>query len=360
MKTLKLSIFYIFLLSIISCNTENIELSKEQQIEHEAKSYVVFGTTPGVIVGTYKNGEIKTYSFGVANLETGAKIDANTIFEIGSITKTFTANLIAQEVLNGNLNLQTEANIYLPDFFQLPSKDGIEIQLKHLLNHTSGLNREPENLDVNQPYNYSNDQMSAYLSTTQLQTQPGTKFSYSNTGMGLAGYLVAHHQNTTYADLVKNMIFTPLQMNQSFCNLSELPSTNVAQGYMGNVPKPYFVMSEVFAGAGYIKSNMHDMLIYLQNQINVENSVLEDAIGLTLIPTFEDSEKVKLCLGWVEAIDDANNKIYLHDGGTYGFSSFIGFNREKKYGVIVLMNAFATNGEQVLLGAEVLKILDSD
>jgi CubicO group peptidase (beta-lactamase class C family) len=151
-----------------------------------------------------------------------------------------------------------------------------------------------------------------------------------------------------------------LNMTHSFCNNVEKPANNTAQGYYGNNLVDYFKMTDVFAGAGAIKSNMHDMLIYLNNCINPETSVLKNAINLTLTPTFQIEEKRSIGLGWFLVPNDNNQLVAAHNGGTKGFASFIGFNMDKKTGVVVLTNSYCVGGEQALVGVEIMELLDDE
>jgi CubicO group peptidase (beta-lactamase class C family) len=359
MKTNNISLLLFFSLFFFACEKEPIAVLIDQKIERIAKKYLVYGRTPGIIIGAVINGETKIYSYGVADLNTGALIDEFTIFEIGSITKTFTGLLSAQFVLQGNFTLQDTVNNYLPENMQLPSKNNIPIRWVHLLNHTSGIEREPDDLDFDQPFNYSESQMSDYLSRANLLSIPGTEILYSNTGMGLTGYALTNITDSSYASLIENRVFSKLNMTYSFCNNNEKPVNNTAQGYYGNKAVDYFVMTDVFSGAGVIKSNMHDMLIYLQNCLYPETSTLKDEINLTLTSTTDIDEKTSIGLAWILGVNENNQRIAFHDGGTYGFSSFIGFNRDTKAGVVVLINSYCL-GEQDLIGAEIMKLLDEE
>lgn len=88
-------------------------------------------------------------------------------------------------------------------------------------------------------------------------------------------------------------------MNYSFCNNNEKPLSNTAQGYYGNKPVDYLNMTDIFAGAGVIKSKMHDMLIYLRNMLYPETSVLKDEINLVLTPTFQIDNEMSRDLAWL-------------------------------------------------------------
>jgi D-alanyl-D-alanine-carboxypeptidase/D-alanyl-D-alanine-endopeptidase len=360
MKTKIICSVLFITLFLFGCEKELVNQSIEQEIERVAQKYIIYGRTPGIIIGTIKNGETKIYSNGVANLETGALIDELTIFEIGSITKTFTGLLCAQFALEGKFTLQDTVNNYFQQGFQLPSKNNIPIRWVHLLNHTSGLENQSDDLDSNEPFDYSESQMSAYLSRTGLLSVPGEKHLYSNAGMGLAGFALTKIADSTYSSLLESRVFSKLNMKYSFCNNEEKPENNTAQGYYGNSLYDYLKMTDVFAGAGAIKSNMHDMLIYLTNYLNPQTSVLEDAINMTLTPTFQIEEKRSIGLGWFVVSNDNNQLVAAHNGGTKGFASFIGFNINKKTGVVVLTNSYCVGGEQALVGVEIMKLLDDE
>lgn len=340
-----------------SCTKEEIELTAEQRIEQITNKYVLYGRTPGIIVGTIKDGDIRIYSYGVADLETGALIDENTVFEIGSVTKTFTAVLYADFINSGLLNLNDTVNNLVSEDLHLPDKDNIPIKIVHLLTHTSGLEREPDDFSYDDPSSYTQTQLSAFLKRTSLRTLPGTECYYSNLGMGFAGYILTFISDSTYSQLVQSRIFTPLGMNSSYCNAEQKPETNIAKGYAGSGVKDFIYFNDFFAGAGVIKSTMNDMLIYLDNCINSESSVIGSEIDLALTPTFNITEKNDIGLSWFLGVNDKNQTVAFHDGGTPGFSSFVGINRTNKTGVVVLINSYCL-GEQDMIGLEIMDILD--
>jgi CubicO group peptidase (beta-lactamase class C family) len=352
----KVQLIFIATLVLIlfhSCTKEFPSGNIDEEITKIATKYVINGRTPGIIIGTIKNGVTKTYSFGVSNLKTGEPINENTIFDIGSITKTFTGLVFAQLVLEGKLSLMDTANKYLPANLQLPSKENIPITIGQLLNHTSGLERQPKDLNLETPLDYDENKLSAYLSTTSLLTVPGTKFEYSNTGVGLAGYILTKKLNSTYSTIIQKQVFDKLGMTKSSGSIENLANEKLSQGYFGNKEKGFVNMNDLFAGSGQIKSNMHDMLIYLDNLINPNKSLLKDAIELTLVPTFSNKETFDVGINWLLQSKSNNETFVFHDGATLGYSSFIGFNPITKTGVVVLINSYCL-GEQDLIGAEVM------
>lgn len=354
----KLQILFILFLSFFSCKEEEIVQNNiDDAIKRVAKANLISGRMPGMAIGVItKDGDHKFYSFGTQNLSTAEIIDEYTIFEIGSITKTFVGLLYADMVINKKVSLNEEANRYLPLTLQIPSKDGVPVSIENLLNHTSGLPREPENLDIDQPLLYSEIQMSDYLKSASLLTEPGSTYLYSNTGMGLAGYMIKQITGVSFKQSAKEKIFRPLNMNYTFCEDSEIPASNVAQGYWGNKQVDFLQFSDVFASAGIVKSNLHDMLIYLGNAMDTNNSIYKDAFELAEKQTFSKDQDLQIALGWhLSKLE--NNPIVWHNGGTNGFASYIGFNKESKYGVVVLINGKCI-GEENELAHEILKLLD--
>ena len=357
MKKLPLIVLIFFSIFLTACKKEKTESTFDSEIENIIKSNISFDDKPGIVVGIIRNGVKKFYTFGVANKETNAEIDENTIFEIGSITKTFTGLIFAQFFLENRFEQDDLANNYLPEELQLPEKDSKGVKIIHLLNHSSGLPREPEDMDPSEPGLYTENQMAEYLSQVSLLTTPGEAFLYSNTGMGLAGMLLENISDSTYESLCKSRIFSKLSMNSTFCNNSETPELNVAQGYFGDNPVDFYEWTNVFASAGCIKSNMHDMLIYMQAYLNPEITSLNNSINLSMEPTYEMQENVGIGIAWFLGLSEQNNKLIFHDGGTKGFSSFIGINKEEEAGVVVLINAYCFN-EQVIIGSEIMELFE--
>jgi len=332
----------------VSCKEETIKPpSLDNDIERLCKSTLTFAHTPGVAVGIIKNGTKKFYSYGIQSLSSSKPIDEFTIVEIGSITKTFNALLFADMAINKIVSLSDSANQYLPSMLHVPSKDGISVRLTNMLNHTSGLPREPEKLDQSQPFAFSEDQMSEYLKTVSLLSRPGIEYLYSNTAVGLSGYMIKQITRVPFNQRVKEKIFAPLGMNYTFCDNAEIPSENVAQGYFGDMPVDFYEWSNVFESAGDIKSNMHDMLIYLDNAMNTEQSIYKDAFELAEKPTFQVNDKLKVGLGWhLLKLDD--DEIIWHNGGTHGFHTFIAFNKVLKYGIVVISNSYSVEDSDIL------------
>src|SRR4029078_9399783 len=147
----------------------------------------------------------RVVAYGTSDVP-GLPLDANTVFEIGSLTKTFTATILADMVLRGEVALDDPAQKYLPASVKVPSRNGRQITLLDLATHTSGLPKIPANLKQTDPQNpyasYSVQDLYDYLTSYTLTRDPGARFEYSNTGVGLLGHILSLKANKSYEDLV--------------------------------------------------------------------------------------------------------------------------------------------------------------
>ena len=175
--------------------------------------------TPGVCVaiGTIEDGKSAVLFRG----ETGspAKLDRDTIFEIGSVTKTFTALLLADMVGKGELSLDQPIDSLLPAGSTAPTRGGKHITLLDLATQSSGLPRLPDNLspkNFHDPYaGYDDARLFEFLSTYRLTRDIGAQYEYSNYGVGLLGRLLALHAGTSYEDLLRQRVLVPLAMSET-------------------------------------------------------------------------------------------------------------------------------------------------
>ncbi len=339
-----------------SCKKDTIDPPVDKEIEQLVNSHVIFGRTPGIAVGTFHAGEDKQYMFGSKDLTKGEDVDEFTMFEICSITKTFTALLFADFVEKDKLSLTDTIAGFFPSNIKVPDNYVTPITFLQLLNHTSGLPREP-NLPNLQAYAEFDDlQLASYFDTLQLNNIPGSTYEYSNLGMGLAGYLLGKITGQSYSNLLKERIFVPFNMAYTTCSEADFITDNYAEGFYGNTEVGFYQWSDIFAASGVIKSNLHDMMIYLKENIDYTNSVLKEALLLTKGRTLTLDEHFHMGLAWHITIDDDGDEIFWHNGGTMGFSTFIGYNNSTKDGVVVLMNSYCM-GEQDVMGMKILEIL---
>ena len=311
------------------------------------------GTYVGVIVGLVDNGEVVVRGFGVANKASGKAPDADTIWEIGSITKTFTGTLLAGEVIAGRMKLDDPVQKYLPAGIMMPQLGERPMTIAHLATHYSGLPRLPANFvpaDPADPY-ASIDEPALWemVRTTKPSRAPGTALEYSNFGYGLLGALIARETGVSYARLAADRIFRPLGMTRSVVADGVSQPSRLAQGYDGTGKPVRHWTFKAVPGLGGIYSSMADMLAYLRANMAAAAkkgrvTPLREAMALAIQPR-ADMGRGKIGLAWVSS---PGNKMVAHDGGTYGFSSYIGFTPDGRRGVVVLANTLATETTSAL------------
>lgn len=349
----------IFLLTIIGFSSAFAKAQDSILTKIENKIDSVFNQTklPGLFVAVNYNGQQRYYAKGYANPGTKLVFDSATFFEIGSITKTFTA-FVLQKVLDEKVIADTSFIInYLPDSLQT-NKALQSISFLSLFNHTSGLPRLPENMDVDlenlSPYdNYTSDKFFSWLKN--CTPKPDGKSNYSNAGMGLAGVLAELISKKSYASLLEEYIFRPFKMISSTDIFSK--SENKSLGFFNEQKTNYWNM-DVLAPAGGIKSNGKEMLAYLQYMAKPTDAQNKKIIDGLLLPTVALNPRMNVCKAWHTFEQKSKPVIYWHNGGTFGFSTFAAFTKGEDKAVMVVINKFSENKTADGLGVAIMKLLN--
>ncbi len=301
-------------------------------------------------IALIQNGKTKYYGIIKVNDTIKPAENQKNIFEIGSITKVFTSTVLASLVENEKIKLTDEINSYYPFTF----KDNIKINFESLANHTSGLPRLPENLDLSNeinPYkNYGKTEIDEYLKNLlTLENKTSKTYSYSNLGAGLLGYTLGLSQKTSFQKLLQKKIFDKYKMKNSFTSSQNLGNSLIK----GLNTKGEIVSNwdfDVLFGAGGILSTTEDLAIFANAQFNPKNKELE----LTRKTTFDIKENTKIGLGW-HKLESANGENLLwHNGGTGGYSSSMIMKVEEKTAVVILSNVFDINDKIDALSYELI------
>ncbi len=351
--------FYIsafLVVSALSCHAQPDKNNDKVSvfIKQKADSLYKSERVPGIFIGVLNNGERHYYNFGFANPDLKMPFDSATLFEIGSLTKTFTAYVLESILKEKGINDSSTIIKYLPDSLQR-NKALERISFLSLLNHTSGLPRLPTNMDLvanaMTPYDgYTSDDLFAYLKTSI--PKPDGKSNYSNLGGGLAGVLAERISGKTYAALLDEYIFLPFKMVTPDKSISK--TENKSQGYFENKKSDYWNM-DVMAPAGGLKCSANEMLTYLQliAKPGTENS--KSIIDQLLEPTVSINPSIKVCRAWHTLEQKEKPIIYWHNGGTYGFSTFGAFIKGESKSIIVVVNQFNKNTVSDGLGIAIMK-----
>lgn len=282
-----------------------------------------------------KNGTVLlNKGYGYRNAADKTMNDEQTIFQLGSITKQFTAAVILKLQEEKKLSVSDKLSKYFPDY---PKGDSITIE--HLLTHTSGI------------YNYTNDgyfmsnevtkpsnreKMMALFKDKPLDFSPGTGWSYSNSGYSLLGYIIEAVTKKPYEQAVRKFIFTPLQMTHSGFDFTHLVNIEKAKGYFKLDDKDSaaapIVDSSVSFSAGAIYSTTGDLYLWHQ--------ALQKYIVLSKAQQEKAYTPVKHNYGYGWGIDSIEGKRRVsHGGGIHGFVTNIARVPEDDVCIVLLSNA---------------------
>jgi CubicO group peptidase (beta-lactamase class C family) len=269
----------------------------EPLIRKHALPFLAQGQTVGLAVAVVTPTNATLMTFGRPALSSRTPTRPDKFFEIGSITKTFTALILARDIERGSLRLDQSIHELLPPHVSLP-EPARGITLRHLTTHTAGLPRVPANMSPRSaleafffgadPYaRFNEPDLLAAMRSVTLQSAPGTKSSYSNFGMTLLGYLLARQAGTNYCALLRREVCLPLGMSDTTVATEPAQAPRIAQGYRVVVhcgpfivalrSAPWFIGNEL-GGAGAIRSTPADMLKYLQANMHPEGQRLEHAL----------------------------------------------------------------------------------
>ena len=311
------------------------------EVVKSIQSRIDVGITPSIVVGVLDDNGPQYYSFGTKTTG-GEKVNEHSIYEIGSISKLFTATLLAENIVEGKMKAEDPVSKYLPANVKTPvfPGGGQPISLGHLSDHTSSLPRLATNMPYGIPDNpysdYTVELLYSFLNEYTLTREVGSEFEYSNLAVGMLGHLLAMYGKTSYEDLLNKVITSPLKMKETAVTLSDKMKQNLAPGHsMGEVVSNWDIT--YFPGMGGIRSSVHDMLLFLSANMELSKSSLYPAMKLA--QTIRHTKSFNgVGLGWLKT-NSSQGDILWHNGGTGGYRAFFGFNKATGKGVVVLTNS---------------------
>lgn len=313
-----------------------IEAILQQRIDQEKQSV-------GIVVGVMDERGNRIIRYGNQDQTNSCPVDGDTLFEIGSITKVFTALMLMNLAERGDLKLDDPIFTLLPDSVKSPTRNGQEISLLNLATHTSGLPRLPDNFtpaDMSNPYaDYTIEQLYEFLSNYQLPRGIGSQYEYSNLGAGLLGHLLSLKTGMNYETLIRTQIAQLLQMSDTGIQLTTEQQVRFATGHNTlSHPVPYWDLPTL-AGAGALRSTANDLLKFLAANLQLATSPLSLILPKThAVQAQTQTPGMAIALGW-HVLNHHETEIIFHDGGTGGFRSFLGFVKQKRLGIVVLSNS---------------------
>jgi len=324
---------------------------------------------PGMAAGVTAGGNTYTFEYGVASKETGKPVTPSTMFELGSISKTFTVTLAALAEVNGQLSLSDKTAKYLPSMRGKPFGD---VTLMHLGTHTAG------GFPLQIPHDVkTSDQLMTYFENWKPIYKPGTARTYANPSIGVLGVIAARAIGKDFATAMEGEIFPGLGLTSTYIHVPDAKMADYAQGYT-RTDKPARMTEAILASEAYgVKSTATDMIRVVRANMNVIklDAKLQRAIANTHIGYFKDGAMTQDMI-WEQYDDPADLQTLLKGnsndmirqtpvaqltppqkprtdawinktGSTNGFGAYVAFIPEKKLGIAILANKNYPNEDRV-------------
>ena len=353
--------------------TTTSSINKEEIISSQVKSFIldqiVNKSKAAIVIGFVDPNGTRIFSFGNMSIAHNIPVNENTLFNIGSITKTFTTLLLADMVKQGLVNLTDPIERYLPSSVKVPEFNGQKITLEHLATHTSGLPEFPPNLldnngNIIESYNAS--QLYQALSNTKLTRAPGSQFQYSSFGMGLLGQILSLKAGVSYNQLVKDRILNVLGMNDTKITLSQNEINNrFPVGHRGGKEITTPTIPIILADAGAYHSTAPDMLKYISANLGLIHTKLDDAIKLQQLIRYPSiianpmNYTEYAGLGW-RILTNFGTEVIAHTGAINGWNANVAFIPSKQIGVVSLCSCDSTDADMGNFGFVLLHLAGSE
>ena len=299
----------------------------------------------------------RVYGFGHLTAATDSPApDGDTVYEIASVTKTFTATLLAEMVERKEVALEDPISKFLPPSVKLPATDQ-PITLLAIATHHSGLPRMPSNFRPKDPANpyadYTVDKLYAFLPTAPVH--PTATFEYSNVAYGLLGHALSRQATQSYEDLIVSRIAKPLGMTDTRIRLTPEMTKRLAPPFDAKLKPAHLWDFGAIPAGGAIRSTANDMLKFLAAQLDLPAGTtipdpLRRAIAATHTPRTDAGPKTRIGLAW--HVSPAG--IHWHNGQTGGYHSFVAFDEKARAGVVLLTNTASMDVDKVGNGALVM------
>jgi CubicO group peptidase (beta-lactamase class C family) len=293
----------------------------------------------------------RVFAFGGLAKNDDRRLDGETVFEIGSITKEVTSLLLTDMARRGEVAVTDPVSKFLPQRVTVPERNTRKITLADLSTHTSGLPRMPSNFNPKDPTNpyadYSVQQLYDFLSGHQLTRDIGTQYEYSNLGAGLLGHALSLRAGMGFESLVRARVLDPLGMQNTRITLTPEMKARLAVGH-NETPRtsenPFGLAAvpnwdiPALAGAGALRSTANDMLTFLAAYLGYVQTPLAEAMADQLsVRRPSNTADFEVGYGW-RMQTKYGSTIVWHGGATGGYRCYIGFDPNARVGVIVLSN----------------------
>lgn len=311
--------------------------------------------TNSISIGVVKNG--KTYTRHYGEIDKGKENPATneTVFEVASITKLFTGLLAAQAVLEGKLNLNDDIRKYITGSYPNLQYHGTPITIRDLVSFKTGFEKDlPDNSELRKTRNdtsylafkrmddsYTRDKFFEDLKTIKLDTLPGTKFKYSNGSLNLTAHILENVYNKSYEELLKENIFSKLNMKSTGINLES--NTKIANGYnLKGVLMPS-ISDNLWGAAGRLKTTLSDLTKFIAYELNAKDKIVAESQRNLL-----NSSTIWNGYFWDYIQVDENGKNCWKHGGAFGTQNMLVVFPERQLGLSIIVNISYENTANAL------------
>lgn len=350
MKTIK------FLAAMLFISTFTFGQNYSQKIDSIVRANYEKNPDVGISVGFIHNNENFITSYGKLSKDSKRNIDKNSIFEIASVTKILTGNMIAQAANENKLKLNDFIDDYLPKQYVLQKNLQYRVRISDLASHQSGLpdfdfiklmEQSPQ-----QPMMIIKEESTAAMINSCTNLTDYGKYKYSNINYTLLGQILEKIYGKTYDEIVREKILRPAKMTRTLTK--DFNVRNMTTGYNSEGGVQELLLWNVTAPAGLVKSNTSDMVKYLEMLLTTGNPISEAALVMEKV--FYKDEKREMGLGY-NINHDNEDTLFAKSGDSMGQSSIICYNRAKKWGIIILLNKRDSKMRQNLLN-DLINILE--
>ncbi|MFH1850882.1 MAG: serine hydrolase domain-containing protein [Candidatus Neomarinimicrobiota bacterium] len=360
----KLSLPVILCISLTGLQAQLSQAEIDSIVNYQVRQLTDKSNLFGLSLGIYYAGQEYFYNYGSTEVGGQPPATENTVYEIGSITKTFTGILLAQAVAEDRIKLSDDIRDHLNGNYTNLVYGDIPVQVVYLANHSSGL---PEDLIPQEFYSFADptlwDIINFYegddgtlfrrdLQQASLESEPGTKIQYSNAGMIVLGMILENVYGENYSDLIRERFAQKLGM----INTATVSFVNDTSAYTKGYDKKGNIMPhitfQIAGAAGGLISTAKDMVAYMAANL----AGVDPAFGLAHGSTAAIAGQT-IGLGWQIGQDDRGMKMLWHDGGEPGFSSYISIIPERKLGIVCLTNQRGRQNQLTDLSQRILSEL---
>lgn len=332
MKYVPLILFFALLgcKSVQPINTQNVEYA----ITKNALQLLEDKRFHSVSIAVFKDGRSTIKHFGELTIGKGNKPNDSTLYELASVTKTFTGYVAAKAVLDKKINLDDDIRIYLSESYPNLEFKGEPIRIKHLITHTSGFPNFPIKSE-------NKDAFFEGLKLIKIETKPGETYSYSNTAPELTAYILEKVYQKPYEELVTEFVLKPNKMYQTKFTLNENDRIRLVKGYNDkNELMPNFNRT-LWGGISGLHSTAPDLVKYMKLQLDTSNLIVNESHK----KLHKEGSDFWEGYHWY-IVENDNRSIYRHHGGIYGMQNWFVIYPKQNIGISILTNtSFNETGE---------------